>query len=95
MRNTVHLTIELPRRLFAVFRQEPEEFLVAMRLTAAIQWYETEQLSQAMAADVAGLSRVEFLAALNRFGVTPFQITAGELIREAVSAEDTASQGAS
>ena len=95
MSNTVHLTLELPRQLFAALRQEPEEFLAAMRLAAAIKWYETEQVSQAMAAEVAGLSRAEFLAALNRFGVTPFQITAEDLIREAESTIDTTPQGSS
>ncbi len=88
MSTTVHLTLELPRQLFAAFRQDPEEFLASMRLAAAVKWYETEQISQAKAAEVAGLSRAEFLAALNRFGVTPFQITAGELIGEAESTND-------
>lgn len=82
MMNTVHLTIELPRDLFSAFRQEPEEFVREMRLAAAVKWYETEKVSQAKAAEIAGLSRAEFLAALDRFGVTPFQVTADELIRE-------------
>jgi predicted HTH domain antitoxin len=88
MSSTVHLTLELPRQLFSAFRQEPEEFLAAMRLAAAVKWYETEQVSQAKAAEIAGLSRAEFLAALSRFGVTPFQITANDLIREAESTYD-------
>ena len=88
MSDTVQLTLELPRRLFSAFRQEPEEFLAAMRLAAAVKWYETEQVSQAKAAEIAGLSRAEFLAALDRFGVTPFQITASDLIREAQSSYD-------
>jgi hypothetical protein len=37
-------------------------------------------VSQAKAAEIAGLSRAEFLAALDHFGVTPFQVTADELI---------------
>jgi predicted HTH domain antitoxin len=47
-----------------------------MRLAAAVKWYETGQVSQAKAAEIAGISRAEFLAALGRFGVTPFQLTA-------------------
>ena len=31
----------------------------------------------------AGLSRAEFLAALGRFGITPFQYTADEIVDEA------------
>jgi len=41
-------------------------------------------LSQARAAEIAGLSRSEFLEALGRLRVTPFQYTADELIQEAL-----------
>jgi predicted HTH domain antitoxin len=87
MMETVQLTLELPRELFSAFRQEPAEFVREMRLAAAVKWYETRQLSQAKAAEIAGVSRAEFLAALGRFGVTPFQVTADELIQEAGPAE--------
>lgn len=86
MANTVQLTLELPQDIFSALRQEPEAFLKEMRLAAAVKWYETEQVSQAKAAEIAGLSRAEFLAALNRFGVTPFQVSADDLIREVQNA---------
>jgi predicted HTH domain antitoxin len=53
-----------------------------VRLAAAVKWYETGQVSQAKAAEIAGISRAEFLAALDRFSVTPFQVTADELVQE-------------
>ena len=40
-------------------------------------------LSQERAAKFAGLSRAEFLGGLGRFGVSPFQYTAEEIIEEA------------
>jgi predicted HTH domain antitoxin len=64
MANTVQLTLELPQDIFSALRQEPETFLREMRLAAAIKWYETERVSQAKAAEIAGLSRAEFLNAL-------------------------------
>ena len=79
----VQLTFELPRHVFSALRREPEEFVREMRIAAAVKWYETEQVSQAKAAEIAGLSRSEFLAALGRFGVSPFQSTADEIIQEA------------
>jgi predicted HTH domain antitoxin len=88
MTDTVHLSLDLPRQLLATIRQDPDEFMAAMRLAAAVKWYENEQVSQARAAEIAGLSRAEFLAALGRFGVTPFQVTAEELIREVESSYD-------
>ena len=35
------------------------------------------------AAEIAGLSLSDFLAALDGYGVTPFQVTADELVKEA------------
>ena len=81
---TVQMTIELPVDVFSTLRREPGDFMREMRLAAAVKWYELEQVSQAKAAEIAGLSRAEFIAALSRFGVSPFQSTAEELIAEAL-----------
>jgi predicted HTH domain antitoxin len=64
-------------------RKDPESFAKEMRLAAAVKWYELSLLSQGRAARVAGLSRVEFLDALGRFGVSPFQYGPEEAIEQA------------
>ena len=58
------------------------ERFCAMRVAAAVKWYEMKTVSQAKAAEIAGLSRAEFLDALGRFGVSPFQYDSDELIKE-------------
>lgn len=83
MMGTVRLTIEIPHDiLLSTINQDPEGFLREMRSAAAVKWFETEQNSQSRAAEIAGLSRAEFLASLGRFGVSPFQATSDDLMQE-------------
>jgi len=80
----VRLSMELPRELFSAIRQDPEGFMREMRLAAAVKWYEAEMISQAKAAEIAGVSRAEFIDTLNRFAVSPFQYSGtNELVEEA------------
>lgn len=79
----VAMTIEIPEGVLSALRKEPAAFAKELRLVAAVKWYELRQVSQARAAEIAGLSRAEFLAALGRYGVSPFQYDADEVIEEA------------
>jgi predicted HTH domain antitoxin len=79
----VRMTFDMPEPALAALRKSPEEFAKEFRLAAAVKWYELRQLSQERAADIAGLSRAEFIAALGRFNVSPFQADADEILREA------------
>jgi len=80
--NKVNVSIELPRSVLTTLRLEPESFGKAMRLAAAVKWYEIGLISQSEAAEVAGVSRAEFLTALGRFSVSPFQYNAAEIKAE-------------
>ena len=79
----VRMTIELPAGALASLHKGPEEFASELRLAAAVKWYEMRLISQGRAAEIAGLSRSEFLGALGRFGVSPFQYGADEILAEA------------
>lgn len=80
--DTVHVSIDLPREVLSALRQDPAGFVQEMRLAAAVKWYEIQLVSQAKAAEIAGLSRAEFLTALARFDVSPFQYDADEIVQE-------------
>jgi len=79
----VRVTMEFPERTLAAVRQDPDGFARELRLAAAVKWYEMKQASQERAAEIAGLSRAEFIGALARFGVSPFQYSADEILSEA------------
>ena len=76
----VHL--ELPEDLFSALRRSPDEFVQEMRLAAATHWYERGQVSQEKAAQIAGLDRTDFLAALAREEVDVFSVDREDLKRE-------------
>jgi predicted HTH domain antitoxin len=52
----------------------------------AIALYEARAVTQGQAAALAGVSRAEFIDALGRAGVSPFQYSAEEAIEEAFRA---------
>ena len=79
---SVQVAIELPEEVFSALRRTPQAFVSEMRLAAAVKGYELGLLSQSKAAEVAGVSRQEFLASLARFQVSPFQVTPEELVQE-------------
>ena len=76
------LTIELPEGAFSALRRSPQEFAKEMRIAAAVQWYAQQQISQEKAAEIAGLSRVDFLDELFRRRVPAAQVTLQELVEE-------------
>ena len=60
------VTLQFPDDVFSAIRRSPEEFGRELRRAAAILWYERGEVSQEKAAQVAGLSRTQFLMELSR-----------------------------
>ena len=76
------MTIDLPESAFSALRLSPQKFVKEMRIAAAVQWYAQQRISQGKAAEIAGLSRAEFLDELFRHKVPVYQVTLEELIQE-------------
>lgn len=71
------LTIELPE-----IDRSPEELKRDVRLAAAIDWYRQGLISQGRGAEIAGISRADFIDALAERRVDVVQIDVDSLKRE-------------
>jgi predicted HTH domain antitoxin len=78
----LHVTIELPDDVYATLRRSPAEVKREMRLASAIDWYRRGLVSQGRAAEVAGVSRAEFIDALATRKIDVFQVDFDELQAE-------------
>ena len=65
--------IDLPDETFAGLDRESAELATELRAAAAAKWYEVGRVSQEVAAQIAGVSRSEFVLALSRLQVSPMQ----------------------
>ena len=79
------MAIDLPEGAFSALRTTPEDFSRQMRTAASVKWYELGMVSQGKAAEIAGLSRAEFIETCSIMKVSPFQETPEELAGEIAS----------
>lgn len=67
------ITISVPDDILAAENLDETAFASELSLMAALKLYELGRLSSGRAAERAGISRVEFLAALDRYRVFPLE----------------------
>jgi predicted HTH domain antitoxin len=73
------ITIQVPDDLLQGLAESPEHLGREIRLAAAIHWYSRGLVSQGKGAEIAGLSRRDFIEALGRAEVPACQVTPEEL----------------
>lgn len=79
----IQVQFEIPEGVCAALRADPRTFAKELRLAAAIKWYEMRRVSQGRAAEIAGISRAEFIDALGHHGTSVFQYGEEEIVEEA------------
>ena len=58
------IEVMLPEDVFSALHKSPQEVARDVRTAAAVEWYAEGLVSQGKGAELAGLSRLEFLAEL-------------------------------
>ena len=82
----VKLTIEMPEEALSALREGPERFAAEMRFAAAVQWYHEGRMSGSKAAQIAGMTRLEFLDELARRKLDVLKVDLDRLRREIADA---------
>ncbi len=76
------ITIKYPDNFELAVQTTPEELEAQIRLMAALKMFELGKLSSGKAAELAGLSRVEFFEVCGRYHVSIFNYSAEDLETE-------------
>lgn len=80
------ITLNCPEEVLISMKKEPADMGDEICLAAAMKLYELGKLSSGRAAQLAGVSRVEFLHATGRYHVPAFTLTEEELQEDSANA---------
>jgi predicted HTH domain antitoxin len=80
------LQVDVPEEALVSLKTDREAFAKELPLLAAVKLFELGRLSSGRAAQLAGVSRVEFLECLGRTGVSPLDLSEEELRRDTANA---------
>lgn len=76
------IIVNVPDDILAAEQVSETEFARELPLLAAIKLYELGRLSSGQAAELAGIGRIEFLDALNRYAIFPLEAELRDLESE-------------
>ena len=82
-----NVSMDIPEDLLVTLREQPTELSREIRLVAAIHYLEKKRLSLGQAARFAGLSRLDFLDALNAHGIPAFDLSVEDAKAEVQAAQ--------
>ncbi len=78
---TRQVVLDIPEKVLLAEKTDEAGFARELRVLAGVKLYELGRLSSGRAAELAGMSRVEFLLELGRYKVFPFEAELRDLER--------------
>lgn len=78
----MQLVVEVPGNLPDAAHCTAQQFVHEAKLAMAIKLFEMKRLSSGMAAMLIGMSRIEFLGELHRYGVPMIDLDQNELAQD-------------
>lgn len=82
----MQLLIEVPNHLPDAAQCTPQQFMQEAKLAMAVKLFEMKRLSSGMAASLIGMTRVQFLSEIHRFGVPMIDLDESELAQDLLNA---------
>ncbi len=76
---TRKIVLDIPEKVLLAEKTDEDTFARELRTLAAVKLYEMGRLSSGRAAELAGMTRVEFLLSLERYKVFPLEAELREL----------------
>lgn len=82
----MHILLDIPATLPDAMGSTPKEFAKEATMAMAVKLYELKRLSSGMAASLAGMERVAFIAELHRYGVALIDLDETDLASDVLHA---------
>ncbi|MEM9216031.1 MAG: UPF0175 family protein [Cyanobacteria bacterium P01_F01_bin.150] len=78
--------LNIPEEVLISLKETPETISQELSMLAAVKLFELGKLSSGRAAQLANISRVEFLNLLGRYQVSPFVLSPEDLAQDVLNA---------
>lgn len=82
----MQLLVEVPSNLPDAAQCTPQQFMHEAKLAMAIKLFEMKRLPSGMAALLIGMSRMQFLGELHRYGVPMIDLDENDLSQDIINA---------
>jgi predicted HTH domain antitoxin len=82
----MQILVEVPANLPDAAQCTPQQFMREAKMAMAIKLYEMKRLSSGVAASLVGISRVQFLGELHKYGASVIDLDDAELAEDVANA---------